>query len=63
MKIVNTDNFCRDYLNEWFLNTHFRSRERAELVASALNDEEREHADRYWRVVEDDYELSGGFEP
>lgn len=64
MKIVNKDNFCGDYPAEWFLPVHFRSKERAEKVADILNEEEGgDHAQRYWKVVEDDYVLQPGFEP
>lgn len=64
MKIVNGDNFCRDYPAEWFLNVTFTSADMAEQVAEVLNKNEGgEYSQRYWRVVPDDYVLSPEFEP
>lgn len=63
MKIVETDNFDGDYPDESFLNLPPMKREHAVWVANAINDGFGQNHDRYWKVVENDYVLSPGFEP
>ncbi len=72
MKIIETDNFGGDYPAEHFLGClsdedgNFVQRfnaEQAEAVVNVLNYLEGQNAPRYWRVVEDDYKLSPGFQP
>ena len=63
-KIVNTDNFGGDYPNERFVeNLPFLSREHAKSICDAINAGLPEHYHRYFKVVEDDYQLQPGFEP
>jgi hypothetical protein len=65
MRIIETDNFGRDYPNERFIAVNIESQEMAETMAEALVAKYSMHpsADRYYRVVPDDYKLSPGFEP
>lgn len=63
MRIVETDNFARDYPNEKFVNIPRVSEERAKIIAKAINECFDEEYDRYWKVVPDDYILEPGFEP
>lgn len=63
-RIVNTDNFGRDYPDEKFVeNLPRMSVEHARNVCFTINASVPEGHDRYWKVVEDDYELQPGFEP
>lgn len=61
MKIVETDNFGGDYPNEKFLNLPNLSPYHAQKIADAIN--WGASGDRFWKVVENDYVLSPGFEP
>lgn len=64
MKIVETDNYGGDYPNESFVNLPSMNEEHAKIVAAAINSGfHTGNYPRYWKVVEDDYELQGGFEP
>lgn len=64
MKIVNTDNFGGDYPNESFLNIGSVGPEAAKEIADVINKHLCGPYDsRYWKVVENDYELQPGFEP
>ena len=59
MKIVNTDNFNGEYPNESFVDLIFLSKKSAKNIADAINRElSGLHAPRYWKVVDDDYELA-----
>jgi len=62
MKIVETDNFDRDYPDEKF---HFwpMELEHAKSIADALNTSAGPNSDRFWKVTENDYKLEPGFEP
>lgn len=64
-KIIETDNFGRDYPNESFvLDARTLSQAGAEAIATILNREwSGDDAPRYWRAVPDDYRLQPGFEP
>lgn len=61
-RIVNTDNFNGDYPNEQFVLWPMRD-ESAEAIAEILNRDEGKHAQRFYKVVRNDYELVPGFEP
>ena len=65
MKIIHTDNFGGDYPNEEFVTglPYFSQKEKLQKIADAINGELGEYAHRFYRVVEDDYKLSPGFEP
>ena len=64
MKIIETDNFGRDYPDEKFVNLPWMTEDQAIKVASLLNSIfSGNNAPRYWQVVEDDYKLQPGFEP
>ena len=63
MRIVETDNFGRDYPDESFVNLHNMTKEHAERVVDAINKGFPENYFRYWKVVENDYKLQPGFEP
>lgn len=63
MKIVETDNFGSDYPSEKFLNLPLLTREHARRIADAINSGFPEHSSRFWKVVENDYQLCPGFEP
>ena len=63
-RIVETDNYGRDYPDEKFVNLPFMSVEHAALVADAINKGFGPNCYRYWKVVDDkDYVLQKGFEP
>lgn len=62
-RIIETDNFGRDYPNEKFVDLPLMSWAHAMYVATAINKVlSGENAPRYWRVVPDGYVLQGGFE-
>jgi len=65
MKIIETDNHDSDYPDEKFINLPYINKEEAEKICNAINDClcRGNNADRYWRVVSDNYKLVGGFEP
>ena len=63
MKIVETDNFNGDYPNERFLPLPSMPREHALRVVKAINEGFPENYPRYWKVVDNTYELQPGFEP
>lgn len=63
MRIVNTDNFNSDYLNESF-ELYEMSEEAAREIADVMNKHFSDsHSFRYWKVVDNDYELAPAFEP
>lgn len=64
MKIIETDNLGRDYPDEKVVADNIPYQRFAEIMCEALvshlcND----RAARWYKVVEDNYELQGGFEP
>lgn len=61
MKIVETDNYGGDYPDEKFVNLPPMDIDSANYIAEVINDTLA--GDRYWKVVQDDYELLPGFEP
>lgn len=61
-RIVETDNFARDYPNEKFILWPLGS-EVAQSIADALNRQGGAHAERYYKVVPNDYQLLPDFEP
>lgn len=61
MKIVETDNYGGDYPDETFVNLPSMDIDSAKYIAEVINDTLA--GDRYWKVVQDDYELLPGFEP
>jgi len=62
-RIVETDNFGRDYPGEKFVNLPSMSVEVATAVAEAINNAFPVNCLRYWKVVPDNYVLSPAFEP
>jgi hypothetical protein len=63
MKIIETDNFGRDYPDEKFVNLPSLPTHRAAEIADIVNAYFPLSHPRYWRVVPDDYKLQPGFEP
>jgi hypothetical protein len=63
MKIVDTDNFGRDYPDEKLIAADIKIKRFAELMCEALNVDAGDNASRYYKVVEDEYVLQPGFEP
>lgn len=61
MKIVETDNYGGDYPDEKFVNLPIMDEDTANYIAEVINNQLAN--DRYWIVVNDDYELQPGFEP
>lgn len=57
-KIVETDNFCRPYPGEKFVNLPPLTREQAEAIAKIINHSVAQPHDRYWKVVDDSYKLA-----
>jgi hypothetical protein len=62
-RIVNTDNFGRDYPDEYFVDREYETKEAAEELARELNEADGKSSPRYHKVVETPYELVPGFEP
>lgn len=72
-KIVQTDNFGGDYPDESFLcyvnnkgitlPLRYTQQARAQQVADALNGPNAATNHRYWKVVQEGYQLQPGFEP
>lgn len=64
-RIVETDNHGGDWPNESFVNLPPTTEEDAQKIANAINDVlcPNDIANRFWKVVPDDYELQPGFEP
>ena len=64
MKIVNTCNFDSDYPNESEVNLPYMTKETADHLCHIFNSRfSGDYATRYYKVVENDYTLKGGFEP
>lgn len=62
-RIVDTENFGMDYPNETFVLGDL-SEEAAEAITKVINEHcSGEQAERYWKVVDNDYRLKPGFEP
>lgn len=61
-RIVETDNYDGDYPDERFV-LFSMSEIDAKRVCEAINFAAGEHYPRYWKVVDNDYELKPGFEP
>lgn len=59
-KIVETDNYGGDYPDEKELPVPYMLEAKAQAICDILNES---NGSRYWKVVEIDYELVGGFEP
>lgn len=62
-KIVETDNFNGDYPDEKFVNLPPMSKDHAQAVAKAINAGFGHSHPRFWKVVDNDYQLQPGFEP
>lgn len=64
-KIVEGDNFGRDYPNETFVNLSPTTFEKAQSIANVINSIFCDHdqATRFWRVEHQDYGLQPGFTP
>jgi hypothetical protein len=62
-RIVETDSFGRDYPNEKWLQIPPLCEHQAKVLADIINGAAGEDSDRYWKVVDLDYELSPAFEP
>lgn len=64
MRIVETDNHGGDYPDESFLALHIPDQQGAEEICALINKYcSGDGAPRYWKVVENDYQLSPTFEP
>lgn len=63
MKIIDTDNFGGDYPDEKVIADNIKYEPFAKVMCEALNEYTGPNSSRYYRVVEDDYELQPGFEP
>ena len=63
MRIVETDNFGRDYPNEQFVNLPIMTLLHAKEVVRAINGGFLLSDSRYWKVVPNDYKLQPEFEP
>ena len=60
MRVIETDNYGRDYPDEKFVSEVLPKKE-AQAIADKLNDKDGMYSQRYYKVVEDDYELQPGF--
>jgi hypothetical protein len=65
MRIVETDNFGRDYPDEKFVNIpSIYEEDHAQAVCDSINIAcSGPNASRWWKVVPNDYKLQPGFEP
>lgn len=63
MRIIETDNRVGDYPNESFLNLPSLPPDACVRIAAAINDSFPLEHPRYYRVVDNDYELQPGCEP
>jgi len=64
MKIVNTCNFNKDYPDESEVNLPYMSQETADHLCDIFNSRfSGDTAPRFYKVVQNDYELQGSFEP
>jgi hypothetical protein len=63
MRIIETDNFDRDYPNEEDIAIRIKSLRHADIMCKALNAATGEYAVRFYRVVTDDYVLRPGDVP
>ena len=61
-RIVNTDNFGGDYPDEKFV-LFAMPKEIAQKIADLINEAAGPDSRRYWKVVDNDYQLQPGFEP
>lgn len=61
-KIVETDNYGRDYPDEKFVNIPRLPKEKCKEIADIINNH-CEGSSRYWKVEPFDYGLQPGFEP
>ena len=64
MKIISTDNFDREIYSDLLIAENIRIKEYADIMCKALNDKfsNNDYADRFYKVVEDDYKLWRGME-
>lgn len=61
-RIIDTDNFGDDYPNEKF-HLFPMPEHTAQKICDIINYQLGPHAQRFYRVVENDYKLQPGFEP
>lgn len=59
MKIVGTDNFDRDYVDDHLIAENIANEEFANVICGALNEKycKSDHALTYYKVVVDEYQL------
>ena len=65
MRIVETDMYCGDYLNEKDVAVGITNRQWAETMCTALQEKHASHSyprGSWFKVVEDNYVLQPGFE-
>lgn len=64
-RIVETDNFDRDYADEKFVTNlpFLYTQEQAQKIADAINSLIPHDHNRYWKVVKMPYNLDPPFEP
>ena len=63
MRIVETDNYGRDYPDEKFALPYHMPPETAQAVADVLNRYRVAGTDRYFTIVDNTYTLAPAFEP
>lgn len=63
-KIVETDNFGRDWPDETFVNIPLTTEEKAKKIADVINSVfcPNDNSSRYWKVVDEFYIPQPGFE-
>lgn len=64
-RIVETDNYGRDYPDEKFAMPYAMSELQAVEICLTINKvlNPHGHGNRHWKVVKDGYQLEPGFEP
>lgn len=64
MKIIDTDNFDGDYPNEVIVADNITDPTKARIMCDALNEKlSGTYAPRFYKVVDDNYQLAPLFEP
>lgn len=63
MRVVETDAYDGDYPTEKFLNLPSMQEWQAQEVCNLINGFAGTNHDRFWKVVDNNYQLQPGFEP
>lgn len=62
MKIIKTDNYARETIADFLIADNITNKEYAEMMCNALCEHPKKRDDDWFKVVQDDYNLSRGME-